>query len=80
TFMGSPVSNARVIYTVKQREMVYRWWYYDGGEFSTVKTDTLLTDEKGHFTLSFPAEMRATDAHKPELIYEYSINATVRDI
>lgn len=80
TFMGSPVSNARVIYTVKQREMVYRWWYYDGGEFSIVKTDTLLTDEKGHFTLSFPAEMRATDAHKPELIYEYSINATVRDI
>ena len=79
-FMGAPVSNARVIYTVNQREMVYRWWYFDGGDFTSIKTDTVLTDQKGHFTLTFPAEVRGKDTQNSDLIYEYSIEATVTDI
>ena len=79
-FMGSPVSGARVAYTVKRREVVYRWWYYDRGDFTSIKTDTLLTGEKGDFSLTFPAEIAAGDQQKQELIYEYSIEATVTDV
>lgn len=79
-FMGAPVNNARVIYTVNRREMVYRWWYYDRGEFTSIKTDTVQTDEKGRFSLEFPAEVSGGDLNNPNLIYEYNIEATVTDI
>ncbi len=79
-FMGAPVSNARVAYTVNRREVVYRWWYYDRGDVVTIKSDTINTDDKGNFTLAFPAEIALGDQQKPELIYEYSIEATVTDV
>ena len=79
-FMGAPVSNARVIYTVNRREMVYRWWYYEGDDFTMIETDTIQTDEKGHFKLKFPAEVAAGDTQKKDLIYEYSVDAAVTDI
>lgn len=83
-YAGNSVDKATVAYTVKRTISMPYWcyWYYRVVPvFQTdvvVATGTSKTNEKGEFTIAFPAEKDATNTYE-NLNYTYVVQADVTD-
>ncbi len=73
TFSGIPVQNAHISYQIHCRNSLLI--YHFSGTWHEVKSDTLTTDNNGHFEL--PVILTATDFERDSRMLEYRITATV---
>ena len=91
SYAGVPVQNARVAYSVK-RSMSRWFWRYSGNDDADklMLTDTVSTDDKGHFSLRIPVVMpegyqeKANNANASRkyympLYYTFTASAQVTD-
>lgn len=79
TFAGTPVQGAKVGYKVTRRSAL--WWYRGGGsEPIDIKTDTVMTDNEGHFTVLVPMIMQEDKTEKGYRYYSFVVKADVTDI
>lgn len=82
-FAGYGLSQARVAYHIVRSVMAYPMYKYYEGNFRTlssdeIKTDTILTDSQGDFTLKFKAEI-APGQITGVRNYSYNISASATD-
>lgn len=80
TFMGAGVNNTNLIYEVTRQKLVKRWWYHSYSDPVPVVNDTITTDAEGNFRISFAALANEKDLKEENLLYQYTINATVTDV
>jgi len=79
-FLGSNVTDATVIYSVKRTTQYRNWWYYSrqNNESKQIAIGEVITNETGDFTISFKAKTDETDTK--DKIYNYSIKVKVIDL
>ncbi len=77
SYAGVPVQGAKVVCSVVRRP---NWFWWRGSDESrvTVKEDTLMTDEAGHFVIRVPLHLPEGKNNLPRY-YTYDISATVTD-
>lgn len=77
SYAGVPVQGAQVVYTVTRRPNWY-WWRGDNEYQKTLKTDTIKTDEEGHFHV--PVVLTMPEAkNNMSRYYIVEVSATVTD-
>ncbi|MFI2744309.1 MG2 domain-containing protein [Zhouia sp. PK063] len=76
SFFGAAITNAKVIYTINRtQEQPYTY-----PRKNLVYTDSITTNEKGFFEIPFTATVDTLNINNNQLIYKYTIKATVTDI
>ena len=80
SFMGAPISSAKVKYEIKREQFIDSWWYGRYSGAVVIKTDSITTDENGDFQIHFLAKAEKDKVDDPDLIYRYTVNASVTDI
>jgi len=78
-YIGASLPNLKVAYTVTRERMNYSWWRSYYSDAVIIKTDTTLTNENGTFIIPFEAKADQ-DFISDNLIYRYSVNASVTDV
>jgi TonB-dependent SusC/RagA subfamily outer membrane receptor len=79
-FMGAGLNNTPLEFEVYREKRVRYWWRDQYTERTLILTDSISTDGQGNFYLKFPATVNKEDLKEKDLIYKYSIRATVTDV
>lgn len=79
-FMGAGLNNTPLEFEVYREKRVRYWWRDQFTERTLITTDSISTDGQGNFYLKFPATVNKEDLKEKDLIYKYSIRATVTDV
>jgi len=79
-FMGAGLNSTPLDFEVYREKRVSYWWRDQYTERTLVKKDSIITDAEGNFSLKFPATVKDRDLKEKDLIYKYSIKATVTDV
>ena len=80
SYMGAAISGAVVKYEVKREQLIYSWWNRYYSDPVIIKTDSVTTKKTGDFEINFIAETKKPASNLKDLIYRYTIYATVTDI
>ncbi|MBZ9629508.1 carboxypeptidase-like regulatory domain-containing protein [Salegentibacter sp. LM13S] len=80
SFMGAKLNNTALTFEVYREKRISYWWRDHYTEKTLISTDSLTTTAEGNFSIKFLAEVKEEDLKEKNLIYRYSIKATVTDV
>ncbi len=82
TYAGAPVDGAAVRYRVVREVRLPWWWYWRGApgrESQEIAHGTMKTDEKGAFTVVFPAKPDLSVPAASQPVFTYEVTAEITD-
>jgi len=80
SFMGAKLNNTPLTFEVYREKRISYWWRDHYTEKTLITTDSLTTTAEENFSIKFLAEVKEEDLKEKNLIYRYSIKATVTDV
>lgn len=79
TYSGVPVQNATVKVEITRKENSY-WWWYGSDKGEAIRTDTLTTDEEGHFKVNLPLTVPEIFYDSNFVVYRFNLAANVTSL
>lgn len=78
SFAGVPVQGAKVAVQVERRQAFW-WHFYGRNDQQVIMRDTLMTDEKGYFSVRFPVDLPEKMTGNEPQFYNFNVSADVTD-
>ncbi len=80
SFSGSPISKAKVKYSITEKKQYDYWRYYlyNGGEETILKQAEMTTDGNGNFEFDFNTDRK--EYEKPSTVFTYTIHVEITDM
>ncbi len=84
SFAGSRISDAKVVYRVKRKVQMPRWWYWYRPDFGSkdqeIAHGQVKTDAQGNFVIRFNALPDVSVQAENQPVFHYEVYAEVMDI
>ncbi|MGB3776457.1 MAG: alpha-2-macroglobulin family protein, partial [Leeuwenhoekiella sp.] len=80
SFLGAKLAQTSVSYEIYRSSYYNTWWRSSNSDRTQIAHDTTTTDDEGNFEIPFMATIDKSITNTYNLIYEYSITATVTDL
>ncbi|HEA28659.1 MAG TPA: hypothetical protein ENH91_01455 [Leeuwenhoekiella sp.] len=80
SFLGAKLAQTAVTYEVYRSSYYKTWWRSKNSGRTQIAYDTTTTDTNGNFKIPFLVSIDKSLTNDQNLVYEYSITATVTDV